>query len=164
MHGKSRIQRQSYERKRGYGKSRNRTGSAEFKEETSLNNGTQLITAPPALTVHDTETPNQNSRGRNRANSGFQTWSYRSRYVKLWAQRCRSPLERGPVVGGNVGGILLQIIDGANGFLTNTVEDAAEKTLYLLRHPEEAKKWVKEVESTCWKTFLLQGICFTVVV
>jgi len=45
-----------------------------------------------------------------------------------------------PVVGGNVGGIPLQVIDGMTGFLVNTVEEAAEKTIYLLKHPEEAKK------------------------
>ena len=45
-----------------------------------------------------------------------------------------------PVVGGNVGGIPLQVIDGTTGFLVDTVEWAAEKTIYLLRHPEEAKK------------------------
>ncbi|MGD1995949.1 MAG: glycosyltransferase [Anaerolineae bacterium] len=45
-----------------------------------------------------------------------------------------------PVVGGNVGGIPLQIIDGETGFLVNSVEGCAEKTAYLLEHPEEAKR------------------------
>jgi trehalose synthase len=44
-----------------------------------------------------------------------------------------------PVVGGNVGGIPLQIKDGVSGFLVNTVEEAAEKTLYLLKHPQRAR-------------------------
>ena len=59
--------------------------------------------------------------------------------MKALGSALQKPFGTGPVVGGNVGGIQLQIIDGANGFLTNTVEDVAEKTLYLLRHPEEAK-------------------------
>ncbi|HDQ73579.1 MAG TPA: glycosyltransferase [Chloroflexi bacterium] len=42
-----------------------------------------------------------------------------------------------PVVGGNVGGIPLQILDGETGFLVDTVEECAEKTLYLLQHPNE---------------------------
>ncbi len=45
-----------------------------------------------------------------------------------------------PVVGGNVGGIPLQIKDGVSGFLVSTVEEAAEKTLYLLKHPQRAKE------------------------
>ncbi len=45
-----------------------------------------------------------------------------------------------PVVGRKVGGIPLQIIDGVTGYLVDTVEQAAEKTLFLLRNREEAKK------------------------
>lgn len=44
-----------------------------------------------------------------------------------------------PVVGGNVGGIPLQIKDGVSGFLVDTVRDAADKTLYLLKHPQRAR-------------------------
>lgn len=43
-----------------------------------------------------------------------------------------------PVVGGNTGGIPLQIIDGETGFLVDSVEGCAEKTLHLLEHPDEA--------------------------
>ncbi len=43
-----------------------------------------------------------------------------------------------PVVGGNVGGIPLQVIDGETGFLVEDVESCAEKALYLLQNPEEA--------------------------
>ncbi len=45
-----------------------------------------------------------------------------------------------PVVGRKVGGIPLQIIDGVTGYLVDTVEQAAEKALYLLRNREEAKR------------------------
>jgi len=44
-----------------------------------------------------------------------------------------------PVVGGNVGGIPLQVIDRETGFLVDSVEACAEKTLYLLQHPDEAQ-------------------------
>jgi trehalose synthase len=44
-----------------------------------------------------------------------------------------------PVVGGNVGGIPLQVIDGETGFLVDNVAACAEKTLCLLQHPEEAQ-------------------------
>jgi trehalose synthase len=45
-----------------------------------------------------------------------------------------------PVVGGNVGGIPLQIINGETGYLVNTVEECTEKVLYLLQHHEEAER------------------------
>jgi len=45
-----------------------------------------------------------------------------------------------PVVGRNVGGIPLQIINGSNGYLVNTVNEAAEKTIYLLNYREEAQE------------------------
>ncbi|MFQ6015141.1 MAG: glycosyltransferase [Anaerolineae bacterium] len=44
-----------------------------------------------------------------------------------------------PVIGGNVGGIPLQVIDGETGFLVASVQDCAQKALYLLDHREEAK-------------------------
>lgn len=45
-----------------------------------------------------------------------------------------------PVVGRNVGGIPLQIVNGVDGFLVNDIYEAAEKTLYLLKHREEAEQ------------------------
>ncbi len=45
-----------------------------------------------------------------------------------------------PVVGRPVGGIPLQIINGSNGFLVNTVAEAAEKAVYLINHREEAQQ------------------------
>jgi trehalose synthase len=60
-----------------------------------------------------------------------------------------------PVVGGNVGGIPLQIIDGVNGFLVNNVQEAAEKTLYLLKHPTEAKKMGAIGKDHIRKNFLI---------
>ncbi len=44
------------------------------------------------------------------------------------------------VVGGNVGGIPQQIIDGENGFLVNNVEECADRVLYLLQNPKRAKE------------------------
>ena len=45
-----------------------------------------------------------------------------------------------PVIGGNVGGIPLQVIDGETGYLVSSVEECAEKALYLLQHPDEARR------------------------
>ncbi len=60
-----------------------------------------------------------------------------------------------PVVGGNVGGIPLQVIDGVTGFLVNSVEEAAEKTLYLLRNPKEAKEMGKKGREHVLRNFLI---------
>jgi len=60
-----------------------------------------------------------------------------------------------PVVGSNVGGIPLQVIDGITGFLVNTVEEAAEKTLYLLRNPGEAKEMGKRGREHVLRNFLI---------
>lgn len=63
--------------------------------------------------------------------------------------------KRVPVVGGNVGGIPLQVIDGVTGFLVNTVDEAAEKTLHLLRNPEEAKRMGKRGREHVLRNFLI---------
>jgi trehalose synthase len=60
-----------------------------------------------------------------------------------------------PVVGGNVGGIPMQVIDGVNGFLVNNIQEAAEKTLYLLKHKEEAKKMGAKGKEHVLKNFLI---------
>jgi trehalose synthase len=60
-----------------------------------------------------------------------------------------------PVVGGNVGGIPLQVINGENGFLVNSIEEAAERTLYLLRNPAEAAKMGKEGRNRVLNNFLI---------
>jgi trehalose synthase len=60
-----------------------------------------------------------------------------------------------PVVGGNVGGIPMQVIDGINGFLINNIQEAAEKTLYLLKHQKEAKKMGAKGKEHILKNFLI---------
>jgi trehalose synthase len=43
-----------------------------------------------------------------------------------------------PVIGGDVGGIPLQIEDGRTGYLVSSVEQCTERALDILRHPEQA--------------------------
>lgn len=43
-----------------------------------------------------------------------------------------------PVIGGNTGGIKLQVIHGQTGFVVNTTEGAAYRIRYLLQHAEES--------------------------
>jgi trehalose synthase len=45
-----------------------------------------------------------------------------------------------PTIGGDVGGIPLQIIDGESGFLVSSAEEAAQRALEILRDPELARK------------------------
>jgi trehalose synthase len=42
-------------------------------------------------------------------------------------------------VGGNVGGIPVQIQDGETGFLVDSVEECAERCMWILDNPDEAK-------------------------
>ena len=44
-----------------------------------------------------------------------------------------------PVIGGNTGGIKLQIVDKYTGFIVNTPEGAAYRMRYLLQHAEKAQ-------------------------
>ena len=60
-----------------------------------------------------------------------------------------------PVVGANVGGIKLQVIDGVTGFLVNSIKEAAEKTVYLLKHPEAAERMGKKGREHVRKNFLI---------
>jgi trehalose synthase len=41
-----------------------------------------------------------------------------------------------PVIGGAVGGIRHQIIEGQNGFLVDSVESAAQRMIQLIREPD----------------------------
>lgn len=45
-----------------------------------------------------------------------------------------------PVVARPSGGIRIQVRDGYNGYLVKGVEEAAEKVIYLIKHPEVRKK------------------------
>ncbi|TXT60597.1 MAG: Trehalose synthase [Promethearchaeota archaeon] len=60
-----------------------------------------------------------------------------------------------PVIGGNVGGIKLQIENGINGFLVDTVEEAAEKAIQVLKDPEMAKEMGKKGREKVKNEFLL---------
>ena len=60
-----------------------------------------------------------------------------------------------PVIGGDVGGIRLQIEDGVNGFLVKSIEQTAEKILYLLNNPKIAKKMGNQGREKVKSEFLL---------
>ncbi|MBN1855662.1 MAG: glycosyltransferase [Dehalococcoidia bacterium] len=60
-----------------------------------------------------------------------------------------------PVIGGDVGGIKLQIKDGENGFLVSSVEQAAERIASLLKDPDMAHEMGLKARETVRKKFLL---------
>jgi trehalose synthase len=60
-----------------------------------------------------------------------------------------------PVIGGNVGGIPLQVIDEETGFLVDTIEACGEKTLYLLQHPDEARGMGEAAREHVRENFLI---------
>ena len=64
----------------------------------------------------------------------------------LWKSRA--------VVAGNVGGIPMQIEDGSNGFLVNSVEECAERIVHLLRDPEERERFGREGRVRVTRQFL----------
>ena len=47
-----------------------------------------------------------------------------------------------PFIGGDVGGIPLQVQDGTTGFLVRSPEECAERALRILREPELGKRLV----------------------
>lgn len=60
-----------------------------------------------------------------------------------------------PVIGGHAGGIVDQIVDGETGFLVTTASQTAEKIIYLLNHPQEAKKMGQKGKERVRENFLI---------
>jgi trehalose synthase len=60
-----------------------------------------------------------------------------------------------PIVAGRAGGIPLQVRGGVGGFLVDSVEECAEKTLWTLQHPEEAKEFGVKGRKLVGERFLL---------
>lgn len=60
-----------------------------------------------------------------------------------------------PVVGGDVGGITLQVIEGHTGFLVNTPEGAATRVRYLLERPEQRAAMGEKAHRFARENFLL---------
>jgi trehalose synthase len=58
------------------------------------------------------------------------------------------------VVGGAVGGIPLQVIDGETGFLVHSIEECAQKVLHLLQDRDEAKAMGAAAKEHVRRSFL----------
>jgi trehalose synthase len=60
-----------------------------------------------------------------------------------------------PVIGGNVGGIRYQIEDGVNGFLVNTVEEAAARIVQLVKDEALCRRLGEAGRESVRQKFLL---------
>ncbi len=60
-----------------------------------------------------------------------------------------------PVIGGNVGGIRHQIQDGENGFLIDTVEEAAERIVQLVKDHDLGMRMGERAKESVRQNFLL---------
>jgi trehalose synthase len=62
------------------------------------------------------------------------------------------------VIGGNVGGIRHQIRDGENGFLVNSIDEAAERIVQVLRDPTLRARLGADAKETVRERFLMSGL------
>ncbi len=60
-----------------------------------------------------------------------------------------------PFIGGDVGGIPLQITDGESGFLVSSVEECAQRSLEILRDPGLGKRLGRAGKESVRKRFLM---------
>jgi trehalose synthase len=60
-----------------------------------------------------------------------------------------------PVIGGDVGGIKLQVVNHYTGFLVNTPEGAAHRIRFLLHHQERMQEMGKTAKEYVRQNFLL---------
>src|SRR4029078_6462594 len=60
-----------------------------------------------------------------------------------------------PTVAGNVGGIPLQIEDGVSGYLVNSPDECAERSIELLTNPELGEKLGRSWEADVRTHFLM---------
>ena len=59
-----------------------------------------------------------------------------------------------PFIGGDVGGIPLQVEDGETGFLVSTPEDCADRSLRILREPDLGKQLGRSGKEHVRRNFL----------
>jgi trehalose synthase len=60
-----------------------------------------------------------------------------------------------PIIGGNAGGIPMQIVDGKTGYLVNSVEECADRVLTLLHDPDLAEEMGRAGREHVRRNFLI---------
>jgi len=68
----------------------------------------------------------------------------------MWKER--------PVIANNVGGIKLQIKNGKNGFLVESLEETSQKIVELIKNPNLAKRFGRVAKETVRKQFLMPRV------
>ncbi|RLC35211.1 MAG: glycosyl transferase family 1 [Candidatus Nealsonbacteria bacterium] len=68
---------------------------------------------------------------------------------------CEAMWKGKPVIGGNVGGIKIQIEDGKNGFLVANYRETAKRIVQLLQNPELNKKMGQMARLQVKRNFLI---------
>ena len=63
-----------------------------------------------------------------------------------------------PVIGGNVGGIPLQIRDGFNGYLVSNVNEAADRLVKLLKDAKLREEMGRRARATVLENFLMSRL------
>jgi trehalose synthase len=63
-----------------------------------------------------------------------------------------------PVIGGDVGGIRHQIVDGQNGFLVGSIEEAAQRMIQLVREPDLRKEMGQRARRRVLDHFLMSRL------
>lgn len=62
------------------------------------------------------------------------------------------------VIGGNVGGIRHQIVDGENGFLVGSVDEATERIVQILKDPQLRRRLGDRAKQTVREKFLMSRL------
>ena len=73
----------------------------------------------------------------------------------MWTREKNIPAKRVPVVGGDVGGIRIQIGNGRHGFLVSSVQEAADRTIELLRDADRRKAMGRAGHDRVRENFLI---------
>jgi trehalose synthase len=63
--------------------------------------------------------------------------------------------KRQPVIGGDTGGIRIQVVNHHTGFLVNTPEGAALRIRYLLHHPDRMAEMGRKAQAFVRENFLI---------
>ena len=63
--------------------------------------------------------------------------------------------KRKPVIGGNVGGIKIQIENGKNGFLVSNPKETAQRIVQLIKNPDLSFRLGKNAQQTVREKFLM---------